>query len=259
MYVLHVPSGIRTDANSLGHYRLWVNGIYHGDISLRNLMCDFPTGTGNPMGVLNDFDLATWIKHPTANNDRTGTIPFMALDLLDGGLDRRIPRLYRHDLESFSWVLAYVTVAHVEYEGGNIEIFPLSGVDKWFKDANQAERDAHILSKQRFPWKYGQDQEVSGRYLRYCDLIQQIILYWCGFHMPPKKVSRKYSKKPQRPNPGGLQAKPNVSEPGADDPAGSLRSFIRALEGSFEEGDDIEGFQAVKNLLGAIDFDVNTP
>ena len=78
MYVLHLPSGTRADANALGHYRLWVKGIHHGDISLRNLMCDFPTGTGDPLGILNDFDLATWVEHRITNNNRTGTIPFMA-------------------------------------------------------------------------------------------------------------------------------------------------------------------------------------
>ena len=71
-----------------------MNGIHHGDISLKNLMYGILAKTGVPVGVVNDFDLASWDDHSTTNNDRTGTIPFMAIDLLDGGLDSRIPRFY---------------------------------------------------------------------------------------------------------------------------------------------------------------------
>ncbi|KAF9780823.1 hypothetical protein BJ322DRAFT_1112224 [Thelephora terrestris] len=67
------------------HYRLWVNGIHHSDISLKNLMCGF-SETGVPVGVLNDFDLATWVGCSTMNNDRMGTIPFMVINLLNSGL-----------------------------------------------------------------------------------------------------------------------------------------------------------------------------
>ncbi|KAF9649100.1 hypothetical protein BDM02DRAFT_3167171 [Thelephora ganbajun] len=132
------------------HYRLWVNGIHHGDISYNNLMYDMDEKTGDAVGIINDFDLATWVDHSTTNNDRTGTIPFMAIDLLDGGLDSCVPRLYRHDVESFVWVLAFITVASIEYKDGTIKISPLPGVDAWFEDKLQSHRDAHILSKQLF-------------------------------------------------------------------------------------------------------------
>ena len=71
------------------------------DISLRNLMYDIFHETGDPVGIINDFDFASWIDHSTANNDRTGTIPFMAIELLKGvfaryysyfGSVRSIPR-----------------------------------------------------------------------------------------------------------------------------------------------------------------------
>ena len=58
-YVFHVSHGILTDNGGLDHYHLWVKGIHHRDISLTNLMCDFPTGTEDPVGILNDFDLTT--------------------------------------------------------------------------------------------------------------------------------------------------------------------------------------------------------
>ncbi|KAG8990627.1 hypothetical protein FRB94_004534 [Tulasnella sp. JGI-2019a] len=62
-------------------------------------------------GVLNDFDLATMVgaKHAT-NSERTGTLPFMALDLLTRkGCNGEVEHLYRHDLESFLWVLVWIT------------------------------------------------------------------------------------------------------------------------------------------------------
>ena len=79
-------------------------------------MYDFLAEAGEPVGIVNDYDLATWVDHTTTNTDPTGTVPFMAIDLLDGGLDSRTPRLYRHDMESFVWVLAYITVLSHLYE-----------------------------------------------------------------------------------------------------------------------------------------------
>jgi serine/threonine protein kinase len=89
-----------------GHYDLWRAGIHHGDISIQNLMV---TREGK-MGVLNDFDLVRCAKlQPISrNHDRTGTIPFMALDLLtDKYWCGHLEREYRHDHESFLWVLSY--------------------------------------------------------------------------------------------------------------------------------------------------------
>ena len=67
------------------------------------------------VGVLNDFDLAS-IMEPGATSPlkigirRTGTPLFMAVDLLsDEALSMGVPRLYRHDLESFAWILLYAS------------------------------------------------------------------------------------------------------------------------------------------------------
>jgi hypothetical protein len=69
----------------------------------------------NKYGVLNDFDLST-IMNPGDRNpnrrgfERTGTLPFMALELLENeGFDGKVPRRYEHELESFSWVLVWVS------------------------------------------------------------------------------------------------------------------------------------------------------
>jgi serine/threonine protein kinase len=89
-----------------GHYQLWLGGIRHKDISASNLMYDKDTKDG----VLIDFDLASMNKtgEPTGM-DNTGTMPFMALDLLTKrGMEGQVKRLYRHDSESFAWVLLWI-------------------------------------------------------------------------------------------------------------------------------------------------------
>ncbi len=73
---------------------------------------------GKKMGVLRDWDLA-FIEdcegHRSHGPDarRTGTLPFMAIDLLEG----KKPHLPHHDIESILWLLVFVTS---EYEGGSM-------------------------------------------------------------------------------------------------------------------------------------------
>lgn len=110
--------------------------ILHRDISVSNIMFRREQGpSGSVQGVLCDWDLAYDPEDPnppeqktlkaTPDSDtskdeiviekhdkdhvgpcyRTGTGPFMALDLLEAG---PVPlHLYRHDLESFFWVLIW--------------------------------------------------------------------------------------------------------------------------------------------------------
>ena len=93
-----------------GVYLLWRIGIAHGDVSLFNMMAIYGPD-GKIIGVLNDFDLAAIMepgdRNPTKKGwERTGTIPFMSLDLLKY-FDGQIKRWYRHDLESSAWCLAF--------------------------------------------------------------------------------------------------------------------------------------------------------
>ena len=63
-------------------------------------------GGDSVVGVLNDWDLATVLSSSaTPNTDRTGTIPFMALQLLSG---ERVVHMFRHDAESFIWLFLWV-------------------------------------------------------------------------------------------------------------------------------------------------------
>jgi len=63
-------------------------------------------------GVLNHFDFSVIMKLGASSFqtgfNTVGTKPFMALDLLaDPSCVGVFPRLYRHELESFSWVLLW--------------------------------------------------------------------------------------------------------------------------------------------------------
>ncbi|KIM43119.1 hypothetical protein M413DRAFT_26308 [Hebeloma cylindrosporum] len=91
------------------HYIIWKGGIHHGNISISNPMhCD-------GMGLLNDFDLSpsTTPGNPYFRGfDRTIT-PFKALDLLSvDAQDRKVEPRYRHDLESFFWVLVWIATCY---------------------------------------------------------------------------------------------------------------------------------------------------
>ena len=55
------------------------NGVYHQDISASNLM--YKDEAGKVVDVFNDFDMATIASGPM-ENERTGTLPFMAQELL---------------------------------------------------------------------------------------------------------------------------------------------------------------------------------
>jgi len=224
-----------------------VNGIHHGDISYNNLMYDISVAD-EPVGIVNDFDLATWVDHKATNNDRTGTIPFMAIDLLDGGLDDRTPRLYRHDIESFVWVLTYITVANIEYENYTIKISPLPQVDVWFKDHDYAERQAHISSKRLLHLDYGKSQQVTDGYYHYHSVVRRMVWYWGNFHESLRDI--KYASQPRRRGASNhSRAEPAPSKPEVDNPRDSLELFITKVEKSLEEDGTGQGFAEVKTLL----------
>jgi Fungal protein kinase len=85
-----------------GHYHLWKLGIWHRDISTGNLMY-WRDENGRAYGKLSDFDLSSLEGEPSNNTQRTGTLLFMAIELL--GARDPISHKYEHDVESFYWVL----------------------------------------------------------------------------------------------------------------------------------------------------------
>jgi hypothetical protein len=82
--------------------------IMHRDVSVNNMM--YRAVDGKVFGVLNDFDLATyWGTTEATSKQRTGTKPFMAIDRLFKDPPRH---MYRHDLESLLYSLAWVAVRY---------------------------------------------------------------------------------------------------------------------------------------------------
>jgi len=105
-----------------GHIVLWGCGFHHRDISPGNLH-DEDRG----IGVLNDWDLAAVIPSSgTRNTDRTGTKPFMALQLLSG---QPVVHMLRHDAESFIWQFLWVC----GYSGGSSKEVLVAPYKEWRK------------------------------------------------------------------------------------------------------------------------------
>ncbi|KAG5638901.1 hypothetical protein H0H81_008961 [Sphagnurus paluster] len=94
------------------HYHAYMAGrILHRDVSENNLMFK-DAQDGTVKGVVNDWDMAGHVGSDdevplSTSKHRTGTIPFMARDLLVDENETPPPHLYRHDLESFFYILVW--------------------------------------------------------------------------------------------------------------------------------------------------------
>lgn len=100
----------------------------HRDISVDNLMYRFKNG--KIVGVLNDFDLAIFTSQQSngpMSKQRTGTRPFMAYQLLEGANKPQL-HLYRHDLESFMYVILVLAC----YRLASDEVKKTSPFASWF-------------------------------------------------------------------------------------------------------------------------------
>jgi len=154
------------------HWALWEQGIEHGDISIGNLMCDPVT----KRGVLNDFDLAR-LRVPDrkpSSKDHTGTLPFLALDLLnERAFNGQVPRLYRHDAESFNWCLVYVCICMKRDGNGQIGAAYPHPLSSWFTDAGNCYRSKLELRDdgllEEFPIHQNIEPLVSGLYKHWTD------------------------------------------------------------------------------------------
>ncbi|KAK0460331.1 hypothetical protein IW261DRAFT_296014 [Armillaria novae-zelandiae] len=92
--------------------------ILHQDISMANVMYRKRPSDNKVYGVLNDFDIS-FSQTEAASLHRTGTLPYMAHDLL-GQSD--IGHLYRHDVETLYYVLLMLCC---RYEIVEIERVPI--------------------------------------------------------------------------------------------------------------------------------------
>lgn len=87
-----------------GHRSLFEKArILHRDISENNIIITDPESANGFTGMLIDLDLAIEDNKRTGGRQMTGTMEFMAIDVLCG-----CEHTYRHDLESFFYVLLWM-------------------------------------------------------------------------------------------------------------------------------------------------------
>jgi hypothetical protein len=93
----------------VGHRSLLEDGkILHCDISENNIIITECASEGEPKGRLIDLDLAKELgSMPSGASHRTGTMQFMAIDVLQGK-----GHTYRHDLESFFYVFIWMCIRY---------------------------------------------------------------------------------------------------------------------------------------------------
>jgi serine/threonine protein kinase len=124
-----------------GHYHAYTTGkVLHRDLSENNLMFDQLDGE-TIKGILNDWDMASLLDDvgevpiSTARH-RTGTIPFMAIDLLQA---KPPIHLYRHDLESFFYILVW---AAINYDlKRNKRCAPRGDIEYWDSNLTNSARN----------------------------------------------------------------------------------------------------------------------
>lgn len=114
IYSLHRINRLK---RKLGHRSLVKDGeILHRDVSINNIMITDKHCEGKPKGFLIDLDLAKVIgSEGSGSEHRTGTMEFMAINILR----RDEPHSYRHDLESFFYVLIWIYVKYELTGGGH--------------------------------------------------------------------------------------------------------------------------------------------
>ncbi|TRM63265.1 hypothetical protein BD626DRAFT_583670 [Schizophyllum amplum] len=92
--------------------------VLHRDISENNAMSRRRASDGKALGYLNDWDLACFVgslglSEPSTSQHRTGTGPFMAIDLQRPDANGKTPvrdHRYCHDLESLFWLLVWAVL-----------------------------------------------------------------------------------------------------------------------------------------------------
>ena len=127
------------------------------------------------VGVLNDFDLARFADQDGASGqDNTGTLPFMALDLLsEEGLHGEIPRRYRHEAESFAWsIICLYFATGKDNQGRNLTRDPHPLLE-WFQNWKTS-----LQFKKGLEWR---DRDIAGVPLAYPNtrqLARALHKYW---------------------------------------------------------------------------------
>ncbi|KAK0488516.1 hypothetical protein IW261DRAFT_1326532 [Armillaria novae-zelandiae] len=136
------------------HYWAYKEGkVLHRDISDNNLMVHRNGDT--VIGILNDWDNASEVEEDgtvmsSKALQRTGTRPFMALDLL---VTNTLPHLHRHDLESFLYILVWAGL-HYNLKNGLRDTKDHQAVMNW--DAQDLDRAHDAKNSFLTRWPYYQ-------------------------------------------------------------------------------------------------------
>jgi len=199
---------------------LWKKGIHHGDISLENLMWD----DRRKVGVLNDFDLARFADQSGASGqDNTGTLPFIALDLLsERGLRGEIPRRYRHEAESFAWCLICLYFATAEDSKGQNRTRDPHPLRRWFTDW-ESSRDA----KKALEWHDDDTVEATLAHLNTRKLARALHKYWLD------RYKRQFPDPPEDDAPDRMAGLFDID------------AAVSMTEGPYEEPEDDRVFQEI--------------
>ncbi|KAL8747174.1 MAG: hypothetical protein Q9190_000914 [Brigantiaea leucoxantha] len=104
------------------HRSLYIKGrILHRDVSINNIIMTNPKEANGFKGLLIDMDLAKEVgSGPSGARHRTGTVEFMAIQVLQD-----IDHTYRHDLESFFYVLLWICAHHANKQ-------PVESILRWW-------------------------------------------------------------------------------------------------------------------------------
>ena len=90
-------------------------------------------------GVLTDYDLSSWTEHLKTDNTRTsqhrtGTPPYMAIELLNG---TNPTHLYRHDIESLFYVMLVMCCRNAfGYAKDDAAVLLHRPFEEWFGEQN---------------------------------------------------------------------------------------------------------------------------
>ncbi|KAG1865725.1 hypothetical protein C8R48DRAFT_761571 [Suillus tomentosus] len=145
------------------HRALWKGGVLHRDVSPSNLMVY--RLRGQYIGVLNDYDLSSFKRDGPRGFERTGTVPFMAKNLLTpDAMAGKVEHVYAHDAESLIWVLTWVCL---RYEGGNLS--KNRPLEEWLKS------DAPMCADKKGGFLTGGIRNVrpSGSHKKSWDLVER--------------------------------------------------------------------------------------
>ncbi|CCU76481.1 serine/threonine-protein kinase Sgk2 [Blumeria hordei DH14] len=134
----------------IGHRSLFLDArILYRDVSANNIILTDPKPTDSRCGALIELDHAMSLDDPNAaasSQIPTGTMEFMALGILRANLTRSsagIKHSYRHDLESFFFVLVSTCI---RFGWGEEKPTHLGLLETWYKGTVQAMYNAKFTA-----------------------------------------------------------------------------------------------------------------